>query len=115
MRGRSAGRSPSGSRSGILQDVGQGAGANRGRDGGAREAGVSAPLYVDTGPELAAFITAVRRESRVGVDTEAASFHRYRDRIYLLQVSSPSQTALIDPLAIADLAPFGGLLTDPHV
>jgi len=78
---------------------------------------VSAPLYVDTGPELAAFITAVRRESRVGVDTEAASFHRYRDRIYLLQVSSPSQTALIDPVAIAkpDLGPVGAMLADPQL
>jgi len=74
-------------------------------------------LYVDTGPELAAFITAVRRESRVGVDTEAASFHRYRDRIYLLQVSSPSQTALIDPVAIAkpDLGPVGAMLADPQL
>src|SRR5437867_1381334 len=116
MRGRSAGRSPSGSRSGILQDVGQGAGTNRRRDGGAREAGVTAPPgYVDTPQALAALIAAVRKESRVAVDTEAASFHRYRVRIYLLQVSSPTQTALIDPLAIADLAPFGGLLTDPHV
>ena len=78
---------------------------------------MSAPLYVDTGPELAAFITAVRRESRVGVDTEAASFHRYRDRIYLLQVSSPSQTALIDPVAIAkpDLGPVGAMLADPQL
>jgi len=73
------------------------------------------PGYVDTPQALAALIAAVRKESRVAVDTEAASFHRYRDRIYLLQVSSPTQTALIDPLAIADLAPFGGLLTDPHV
>src|SRR6266540_3335225 len=118
MRGRSAGRSPSGSRSGILQDVGQGAGTNRRRDGGAREAGVTAPPgYVDTPQALAALIAAVRKESRVAVDTEAASFHRYRDRIYLLQVSSPTQTALIDPVAIAasDLGPFGTLLADPQL
>jgi len=71
--------------------------------------------YVDTPQDLTAFIASVRRESRVGVDTEAASFHRYRDRIYLLQISSPTQTALIDPVAIAapDLAPFGALLADP--
>lgn len=73
--------------------------------------------YVDAPKELAAFISAVRRESRVAVDTEAASFHRYRDRIYLLQVSSPTQTALIDPVAIAapDLGPFGALLADPQL
>jgi ribonuclease D len=73
--------------------------------------------YVDTPQDLAGFISAVRGESRVGVDTEAASFHRYRDRIYLLQVSSPTQTALIDPVAIAaaDLGPVGALLGDPQL
>jgi ribonuclease D len=71
--------------------------------------------YVDTPQDLAAFIASMRRESRVGVDTEAASFHRYRDRIYLVQVSSRTHTALIDPLAVADLAPFGALLADPAV
>lgn len=73
--------------------------------------------YVDTPQDLAAFIASVRRESRVGVDTEAASFHRYRDRIYLLQITSPTQTALIDPVAIAapDLAPVGALLADAQV
>jgi ribonuclease D len=78
---------------------------------------VSAPLYIDTAPELVSFSNAVRRESRVGVDTEAASFHRYRDRIYLLQISSPTQTALIDPVAIParDLEPVGALLGDPRV
>ena len=78
---------------------------------------MTAPRYVDTPNELAEFTSAVRRESRVGVDTEAASFHRYRDRIYLLQVSSPTQTALIDPVAIAaaDLGPFGALLADPQL
>jgi len=78
---------------------------------------VTSPRYVDTSRELAAFISAVRRESRVAVDTEAASFHRYRDRIYLLQISSPTQTALIDPVAIAapDLGPVGALLADPQL
>jgi len=71
--------------------------------------------YVDTPQKLAAFIAAVRREPRTAVDTEAASFHRYRDRIYLLQVSGASQTALIDPLAISDLAPVGALLGDANV
>jgi len=76
---------------------------------------VSAPQYIDTAPELAAFAGAVRREARVAVDTEAASFHRYRDRIYLIQISSPTQTALIDPVAIADLSPIGALLADPQL
>ena len=71
--------------------------------------------YVATPQALAEVAGAMGRERQVAVDTEAASFHRYRDRIYLLQVSSRTHTALIDPLAVADLAPFGALLADPAV
>ena len=52
---------------------------------------------------------------RVAVDTEAASFHRYVDRVYLVQVSTDSETVLIDPLAVHDLAPLGQVLGDPNV
>ena len=71
--------------------------------------------YVDTPQKLAALCAALHREPRLGVDTEAASFHRYRDRIYLVQVSSATQTALIDPLAVTDLAPVGALLGDSRI
>ena len=71
--------------------------------------------YVTTSDALAELIAAARREPRIAVDTEAASFHRYRDRIYLVQVSTQDRTALIDPLALADLAPLGPLLADPGI
>ena len=71
--------------------------------------------YVTTPDALAQLIAAARGEPRVAVDTEAASFHRYRDRIYLIQVSTRDRTALIDPLAVADLAPIGALLADAGV
>jgi ribonuclease D len=51
----------------------------------------------------------------VAVDTEAASFHRYHDRIYLIQLSTAGQTWVIDPLAVEDLSGFGALLADPAV
>lgn len=51
----------------------------------------------------------------VAVDTEAASFHRYHDRVYLLQLSSRDETAVVDPLAVRDLSAFGALLADPSV
>ena len=49
------------------------------------------------------------------MDTEAASFHRYHDRIYLIQVSTRTETAIIDPLATGDLAEVGALLGDPTI
>lgn len=73
--------------------------------------------YVDTPQALADLIRELRGQPLVGADTEAASFHKYRDRIYLLQFSAPppGRTAIVDPLAIADLAPVGALLADRAV
>jgi ribonuclease D len=71
--------------------------------------------YIRTPAALAEAIAALEREPLVAADTEAASFHRYRDRIYLIQLSSPSRTEIVDPLAITDLSPVGRLLADPSV
>ena len=71
--------------------------------------------YVDSTAALAEVLAALRGEPRVAVDTEAASFHRYRDRIYLLQLAAPGQSIIVDPLAVADLTPLGALLADPAV
>ena len=51
----------------------------------------------------------------VAVDTEAASFHKYLDRVYLLQLSSREETAVVDPLAVKDLSSFGAMLADPAI
>jgi len=51
----------------------------------------------------------------VALDTEAASFHRYHDRVYLIQLSTPTMTAVIDPLGVGDLAPIGAILADPAI
>jgi len=71
--------------------------------------------YVARPEALAELIAAVRRAPRIAVDTEAASFHRYRDRIYLIQISTADRTALIDPLALTDLSPVGAVLADPGI
>jgi ribonuclease D len=76
---------------------------------------VSDYRYVDTPAALAEVIAAARIEPLIAADTEAASFHRYKDRVYLVQLSTRRTTAVIDPLAIADFAPLGTLLADANV
>jgi ribonuclease D len=70
---------------------------------------------IQTSADLAALIGRLRLEPLIAVDTEAASFHRYQDRIYLLQLSSRQETAVVDPIATGTLAPLGELLADPAV
>lgn len=57
----------------------------------------------------------LHRETLVAMDTEAASFHRHRDRVYLLQLSTRTETYLVDPLAVPGLPGFGALLGNPTV
>jgi ribonuclease D len=70
---------------------------------------------IRTGAELAELAARLRSEPLLAVDTEAASFHRYLDRVYLLQISSREETAVVDPLATGGLDPIGALLGDPEV
>ena len=70
---------------------------------------------VDRPDTFQALLAEVAGAGVVALDTEAASFHRYHDRIYLIQLSTPTVTAVIDPLGVGDLAPIGELLADPNV
>jgi len=70
---------------------------------------------IETQEEFERVCLAARRAREVAVDTEAASFHRHRDRIYLLQLSTSEQTVVVDPLAVTDLAAFGAVLADRDV
>lgn len=65
--------------------------------------------------ELDRLLERLKHEPLLAVDTEAASFHRFLDRVYLLQLSSREETAIVDPLAVANLDPLGEVLADPEV
>ena len=70
---------------------------------------------VESQAALEQVVAALREEPLLAADTEAASFHRYHDRVYLIQLSSRTRTIVIDPLAVEDLGPFGRILGDPVV
>ena len=70
---------------------------------------------IETEAGLAELADRLRPEPLLAVDTEAASFHRYLDRVYLLQISSRGETAVVDPLATGGLGPIGELLRDPAI
>jgi len=51
----------------------------------------------------------------VALDTESNSLYAYREEVCLIQLSTPHEDSLIDPLLISDLGPLGELLADPQV
>jgi ribonuclease D len=71
---------------------------------------VHTPVYLDTSSTVDAFLTSIANERILALDTEGASFHRFVDRIYLLQLSTREHTAIIDPMPIGTPALLGKLL-----
>ncbi len=54
-------------------------------------------------------------ESILAVDTESNSLYAYRERVCLIQFSTPRDDFLIDPLALDDLSPLGTLFANPGI
>lgn len=62
--------------------------------------------------------TATRRlagVSTISLDCEAAGFHRYSDRLCLVQLSTPDENLILDPLALDLAALLRPILEDPGV
>jgi ribonuclease D len=76
---------------------------------------VHTPLYLDTPATADAFLATIARAPILALDTEGASFHRFVDRIYLLQLSTREQSAIIDPIPTGKLPGLGTLLENPAV
>jgi len=71
--------------------------------------------YIDTPEGLRSTVEQLRGEPLLAVDTEAAGYHRYFDRLSLVQVSTRARNYLIDPFTVGELTPLGELLADPAV
>jgi ribonuclease D len=82
---------------------------------------VHTPVYLDTPETVDSFLAAINpsagsvESKSIALDTEGASFHRFVDRIYLLQLSTRERTAIIDPIPIGRPASLGRILEDPAV
>ena len=65
--------------------------------------------------QLAEFVAHLAPHAVIGLDTEADSLHSYREKICLVQVSSPEGGWLVDPLAGMDLSEFYASLSRHRV
>jgi ribonuclease D len=72
-------------------------------------------LYIDTQRGADDFLADISSIREIAVDTEGASFHRFIDRIYLLQITTRERSAIIDPLPIGMPRALGDILQDPQV
>ncbi|HEX2780216.1 MAG TPA: ribonuclease D [Gemmatimonadaceae bacterium] len=72
-------------------------------------------LYLDTQHDVEQFERSIAGATQLALDTEGASFHKFIDRVYLLQISTREQSAVIDPLPIGTPAGLGRMVEDPRV
>ena len=71
--------------------------------------------YVTTGKQLEEVGRAAAGAGLFAADTEAAGYHRYRDTICLLQVSTRERTWVVDVLELEDLEPIRAPLADQKI
>lgn len=64
--------------------------------------------FIDRTDQIASLGDALSDASLVALDTEAAGYHRYHDRLCVVQLSTRQETYVIDALA-ADIGPLGSL------
>ena len=70
--------------------------------------------WIDSTEALALWLAGTG-DGPLAVDTEADSFHHYREKVCLVQLSAGGRHALVDPLAAIDWTALGHRLADPGV
>ena len=70
---------------------------------------------VTTADRLAEVVAILCTQTEFAVDLEMDSLHHYQEKVCLIQVSTRSESWLIDPLALKDLSPLAAPLGDPGI
>ena len=70
---------------------------------------------ITTRSRLEEVVESAQRQTRVAVDLESNNFHRYPDRVCLVQLATSDAVYIIDPLSIEDMTPLGELLANAAV
>ena len=70
--------------------------------------------YIQTPAELTELAKKLGGVILIAADTEAAGYHRYRDTVCLLQLSTRLDTYVIDTLAVTDLSKLASVFAQPE-
>ena len=57
----------------------------------------------------------ISRARRIGLDLESNGFFRYPEQVCLIQISTPRDVFVIDPLALEDMKPLGDVLAKKRI
>lgn len=73
------------------------------------------PVWVDTPDTLQQMLGDLTAQTRLAVDTESNSLHAYRERVCLIQFTTPTHDYVLDPLALSDLSALGPIFSNSNI
>jgi ribonuclease D len=71
------------------------------------------PVFVSDPSTLAVLVADLASCAAVAVDTESNSLHAYRERVCLIQFSTPTADYIVDPIALPDLSSLAPMFANP--
>lgn len=73
------------------------------------------PVWVDDSNKLKRMVDELSAHPRIAVDTESNSLHAFRERVCLVQFSTPQKDYILDPLVFDDLDLLAPLFKNPYI
>lgn len=73
------------------------------------------PIWVDKPATFNLMAADLSAQPRIAVDTESNSLHAFRERVCLIQFSTPKKDYLVDPLILQDMSPLAPLFASPKI
>ncbi|MBW2605345.1 MAG: HRDC domain-containing protein [Deltaproteobacteria bacterium] len=70
---------------------------------------------IDTVADFEEIVRILEKEKAVAFDLEADSMYHYKEKVCLIQIATEKVSAVVDPLAIKDLAPLGPIFSNPDI
>lgn len=71
------------------------------------------PVLVADAAALSQLVADLAASTTVAVDTESNSLHAYRERVCLIQFSTPTADYIVDPIALPDLSALAPFFANP--
>ena len=70
---------------------------------------------IKTNDELVKLVKLLDGEGLLACDLEGDSLHHYQERVCLIQISTPFDSFLVDPLTISDMSPLAPVMANPAI
>lgn len=73
------------------------------------------PVWVDQPNVFDRMVADLSAQTCVAVDTESNSLHAFRERVCLIQFSTPQRDYVVDPLVLQDLNSLAAIFANPRI